>query len=152
VGCSLLLGGTFFWRKAIVSMMHNSLTQPQTPMKIVRSINVPIRQNLAWHEKWEGEDKGVIACWERGRQKAKEAPDSAINAIEGQLVVLPWKGGVEKAIKKSEKFGTYYYLAMWLGLRGDDLDVDTSVETSRTCTVTGMKVIYTADYKKYKEA
>lgn len=121
-------------------------------MKITRSIYEPIRQSLTWFERWEGEDKGIIACWERGREKAKAAPELAARAIEGQLVVLPWKGGVEKAIQKKEKFGTYNYVAMWLGLRGEDLVVDTFEETTLTCTVTGMKVTYTTDLQKYCEA
>lgn len=98
------------------------------------------------------EDNGLIACWERGREKAIEEPELAAKAIVGQLVILPWKGGVEREIKKKEKYGTYRYLAMWQGLRGEDLDIDTSVDSPRVCSVTGMKVIYTSDYEKYKEA
>jgi len=119
-------------------------------MKITRSIAEAIRQNLSWHEQWEGDDKGIIACWERGRQKASEDAVLVASTLQGQLVVLPWKGGVEKAIKKKEKYGTYNYLAMWQGIRGEDLDVDPSVEVSKICTVTGMRVVYTADYEKYK--
>lgn len=121
-------------------------------MKINRSISEPIRQDLSTTLRWGGDDKGLIACWERGRQKATEDPELALNAISGQLVVLPWKGGVEKAIKKKEKYGTYRYLAMWQGLRSEDLSIDTSVEASKICSVTGMMVIYTDDYEKYKEA
>lgn len=81
-----------------------------------------------------------------------EEPELAANAISGQLVVLPWKGGVEKAIKKKEKFGSLRYLAMWQGLRGEDLNIDTSTEPSLICTLTGMKVVFTSDYEKLKEA
>lgn len=112
----------------------------------------PIRQGLSTSERWETDDNGLIACWERGREYAIEHPELAAHAIAGQLVVLPWKGGVERKIKKKEKYGTYRYLAMWQGLRGEDLNIDTSIESHRICSVTGMKVIYTSDFEKYKEA
>ena len=69
-------------------------------MIIFRSLSNPIRQGLTTAERWDREDNGFIACWERGREKAIEEPEIAANAISGQLVVLPWKGGVEKEIKK----------------------------------------------------
>jgi hypothetical protein len=120
-------------------------------MKITRSISEPIRQNLTRNERWDSDDNGLIACWERGREKALEEPGLATSAIVGQLVLLPWKGGVERALKKKEKYGCYNYLAMWQGLRGEDLSIDTSMEVAHLCSVTGMKVIYTSDYDKYKE-
>lgn len=67
-------------------------------------------------------------------------------------MVLPWKGGVEKAIKKKQKFGTLYYLAMWQGLRGEDLNIDLDEETVMRCTATGMNVTFTRDMAKYAEA
>jgi hypothetical protein len=84
-------------------------------MKITRSISEPIRQNLTRNERWDSDDNGLIACWERGREKALEEPGLATSAIVGQLVLLPWKGGVERALKKKEKYGCYNYLAMWQG-------------------------------------
>lgn len=86
-------------------------------MKIYRSIAEPIRQNAKWDERWNSDDDGLIACWERGREKRLEAPALAAQAVDGQLIVLPWKGGVEKATKKKRKYGTLFYLAMWQGLR-----------------------------------
>ncbi len=121
-------------------------------MKIQRSIAEPIRQSTDWNERWAGLDRRLITCWERGREKSLEDPDLAISAKEGQLVVLPWKGGVEKEIKKTQKFGTLYYLAMWQGLRGEDLDIDLSKELTRICTVTGMTVVFTDDLSKYGNA
>ena len=59
------------------------------------------------------------------------------------------KGGVDKKLKIKEKYGSLYYLAQWLGLRGDDLSIDTSKEIELTCTKTGMKIIYTNDSSKY---
>lgn len=121
-------------------------------MKIHRSITEPIREGGTWDERWKAEDNGLIACWERGREKSLEDPSLATQAAAGQLVVLPWKGGVEKAIKKKQKFGTLFYLAMWQGLRGEDLDIDPEEEIVLSCATTGMAVVFTSDMAKYAEA
>ena len=121
-------------------------------MRVHRTISKSIRENATWEERWNGPDQGVIACWERGREKSQEDPALAKLAQSGQLVVLPWKGGVEKAVKKNQKYGTLFYLAMWRGLRGEDLDIDLDEEVTLTCTATGMKVIFTSDRAKYAEA
>jgi hypothetical protein len=118
-------------------------------MKIFRSVSEPIRTGLSWEERWGDADRSVLSSWERGREKCLEAPDLATDARNGQLVLLPWKGGIEKAIKKTEKYGVFNYLAMWQGLRGDDLDVDLSQECSLTCSITKMTVIFTSDYNKF---
>ena len=120
-------------------------------MKIRRSKNEPIRQGLSWEERWKGIDEGLIACWERGREKALEDSALAQSAKDGQLIVLPWKGGIEKQIKKKMKYGTLNYLAMWQGLRGDDLQIDTGTEPELTCTVTHMLVVFTKQSSKYAE-
>jgi hypothetical protein len=121
-------------------------------MKIHRSIAEPIRRYVDWEERWNAGDSGLIACWERGREKRIEEPALAEQATGGQLVVLPWKGGVEKAIKKKQKFGTHNYLAMLQGLRNEDLNIDTAEETILTCAATGMVVVFTSDMTKYAEA
>ena len=121
-------------------------------MRIHRSITEPIREGGTWDERWNAEDNGLIACWERGREKRQEDPSLAAQAAAGQLVVLPWKGGVEKAIKKKQKFGTLFYLAMWQGLRGDDLNINPTQETALNCSTTGMTVVFTSDMAKYAEA
>lgn len=121
-------------------------------MKLHRSIAEPIRKNASWEVQWNDVDQGLIVCWERGREKRLEDPSLAAQALAGQLVVLPWKGGVEKAIKKKQKLGTMYYLAMWQGLRGEDLDIDPDVEVVLNCTATGMAVVFTNDMAKYAGA
>lgn len=121
-------------------------------MKIHRSITEPIRKGAKWDERWNAEDDGLIACWERGREKRLEDPALAAQAAVGQLVVLPWKGGVEKTIKKAQKFGTLFYLAMRQGLRNEDLNIDTAEEITLTCTTTRMVVVFTGDKAKYAEA
>ena len=72
--------------------------------------------------------------------------------MKGELPPLGWKGGVERKLKAREKIGTLMYLAQWQGLRGEDLDIDTEAEPQHVCTRTGMRVIFTGDYEKYKNA
>ena len=117
--------------------------------RIYRSYKERKREGLSWDEKWKGSDRGMITCWEVGRKIRAEDPEIAKRAENGELPVLGWKGGVEKEIKKGEKYGTFYYLAQWQGLRGEDLDLDLSQEVTLTCTRTGVKVTYTDDIKKY---
>lgn len=120
-------------------------------MRVHHLITEPIRQNLTWNEKWEGTDRGLIACWERGRAKSLEDATLAQQARKGQLIILPWKGGFKKAIKKNQKYGSFYYLAMWQGLRGDDLNIDTGNESTLTCSVTGMIAVFTNDMARLLE-
>ena len=112
----------------------------------------PIRKKLSWEETWEGNDRGLIFCWEVGRNLRQNNPDLAKLAVKGELPVLGWKGGIEKELKKKEKFGTLNYLAQWQGLRGEDLDIDLREEPEVTCSRTGVKVIFTNDLKKYGNA
>lgn len=120
-------------------------------MKVHRLITAPIRQNLTWDEKWESADRGLIACWERGRAKSLEDTMLAQQAHNGQLMILPWKGGFKKAVKKNQKYGSFNYLAMWQGLRGDDLNVDTETESTLTCSVTSMTIVFTNDVSRLLE-
>ena len=120
--------------------------------RIHRSNKESKREGLSWDERWEGKDKGLITCWEVGRELREKEPELASRAESGELPVLGWKGGVEKKTKKSEKFGTLFYLAQWQGLRGDDLAIDLSQESELVCTKTEMRVIYTGDLKKYGNA
>lgn len=116
---------------------------------IYRSNKEPKRLGLTFEEKWRRSDKGLITCWEVGQVKRATNPDLAEKAQNGELPVLGWQGGVERALIKNEKYGTLNYLAQWQGLRGDDLDIDVEVDRELTCTRTGMKVIFTADSSKY---
>ncbi len=118
---------------------------------IFRSCKEAIREMPSFDERWRGPDKGLITCWEVGRKKSLEAPELAERAKNGELPVLGWKGGVEKKIKKREKYGSLNYLAQWQGLRGENLDIDLSEEREIICSKTGMKVVYTGDVAKYTE-
>lgn len=121
-------------------------------MKIARHISEPLRQGMSTGELWANIDDGLIACWERGREKSIEDPELAINARDGQLVPLPWKGGIEKAIKSPTKIGTLRYLAMWQGLRGDSLDIETADEPKLRCSKFNVTVTFTNDPAKYADA
>jgi hypothetical protein len=112
----------------------------------------PRREGLSWHERWDAEDRGVIAAWEVGRELRERGSPLAALAERDELPVLPWKGGVARRIKKTRKYGTLLYLAEWQGLRGDDLAIDLDNEVELTCSKTNMTVIYTLDREKYKEA
>lgn len=118
-------------------------------MKIHRSIAEPLRLDPNWDERWGDVTRGLITSWERGREKSLEDPVLASRALSGELVVLPWRGGVEKATQKQLKYGAFNYLAMWQGLRGEDLNIDVEEETSLTCTATKMTVVFTTDLTKF---
>ncbi len=116
---------------------------------IRRRSSEPRREGLSTEARWKGDDKGLIACWEVGRDLAGTDPTLADRAKDGELPVLGWKGGVDKALKTGKKYGTYRYLAMWQGLRGEDLCIDTASEITLTCSRTGVAVTYTSDAAKY---
>jgi len=116
---------------------------------VKRTIDTPPRTGLTRQALWEGQDKGLIKCWEIGRDRALKFPELAQRCLAGELPVLGWKGGVSRSLKKNEKFGCLKYLAQWQGLRGEDLDIDLSQERTLTCTLTKMIVTFTPDRAKY---
>ena len=117
--------------------------------RIYRSCQEPERGDISWEERWRGNDRGLITCWEIGRKMRVKEPELAKRAENGELPVLGWKGGVEKKVKQGIKYGTLNYLAQWQGLRCEDLDIDLSEERELICSRTGMRVIFTGDLKKY---
>jgi len=110
-----------------------------------RSIDEPIRTGLTWDQSWRGPDSGLIRCWERGRELSKLQPALSERGKRGELVLLPWKGGVESKLA-DEKKGSLQYLAMWQGLRGEDLVVPLSQGTHRVCSRTGQVVVFSQDH------
>ena len=118
--------------------------------RLHRSVHEPIREGLSWNERWMGPDKGLIWCWERGRQKRVEEPELAAQADKGELVVLAWKGGVDKKLKMERKPGTLQYLATWQGLRGKDLELALE-DISIVCTKTGQTVVFSSTLPKDEE-
>lgn len=111
-------------------------------MKISRLINEPIREGLSWHERWDADDNGLIACWENGRELALKNPAKAEQARNGELIRFGWTGGVSEKLKADVFHGSLFYLAKWQGLRGDNLDIDVDADTVLTCTKTGQVVRY----------
>lgn len=120
--------------------------------RIYRPFDTPKREGISWEKRWEGEDKGLITCWEVGRDLREQDKDLASRAEHGELPALDWKGGIEEKIKKGEKYGTLYYLAQLQGLKGEDLNIDLSNEPILICTRTGVRITYTGDLKKYGHA
>ena len=106
-------------------------------------------ENKTWDERWNGADGGLIASWEAGQHLAREMPELAKRARDGELVVLPWKGGVQQRLKTGHKYGTLKYLAMGQGLRGDPLQVALDREVTLKCSRTAMEVTYTPERKKF---
>ncbi len=114
-----------------------------------RSIEEPIRKNLSWEELWKSFDNGLIACWERGREKALGNSELSQSCKNGELPVLVWKGGVDKKIK-GKKYGSLFYLATWQGLRGENLNINHHQDTSITCTKTKVEIIFTSNLLSYE--
>ena len=118
--------------------------------RVYRPVTEPVRTDISWDERWRGPDRGLIFTWELGRRWREQKPEFAAQAERGELPALGWKGGVEKPLSKgTKKYGVHWYIAMWQGLRAEDLDVDPSVETRMVCARTGVPIIYTSDIKKY---
>lgn len=117
-------------------------------MIVSRSISEPIINPSDWDKRWGSREAGLITSWNRGREMAIEYPVLANNARDGQLISLPWKGGVEQKIQKNIKYGSMFYLAMWQGLRGEDLYIDLDNEIPITCSNYGVTIIFTNDKNK----
>ena len=119
--------------------------------RVFRSISESIRMNPSYDERWNGDDKGLITCWEVGRKKRESEPSLVEKVENNELPVLGWKGGVDKTLQKKEKFGSLNYLAQWQGLRGEDLNISLSEELAMQCSKTGMMITYTPDSSKYSK-
>ena len=118
--------------------------------RIFRNFAEPDRENLTWEETWKREDKGLIKNYEVGRALGIKNPELVEKAKNGELPVLGYKGGVEKALIKKEKVGALNYIAKWQALRGENLDIDLDKEIVLTCTKTDMIVTFTMDLEKLK--
>lgn len=76
-----------------------SLIYTMTNQRIFRSYKEPIRGKISWRERWQGYDKGLISCWEVGRELREKKPELSKLAKKGELPILGFKGGVRKKIK-----------------------------------------------------
>jgi hypothetical protein len=113
-------------------------------IRLLRSINVPIRDGLSWTEMWRGSDNGLIYCWEKGRKTRANDHELAGRAEKGELVSLGWKGGITTKLQTGSKRGTLRYLATWQGLRGEDLDLALDKERIIKCSKTGQIVVFSS--------
>lgn len=121
-------------------------------MIIERSITEPIRHEISQCERWQAADKGLIACWENGRQQTLAYPAIAALARAGELPSLDWKGGVSGPLKSGKKIGTHFYYATWLGLRGENLRIDTETTYIVCCSRFGVTVTFTGQLEDYANA
>jgi hypothetical protein len=117
-------------------------------MQFKREFSEPKRTNLSYAEAWEGDDLGVISAWERGREKRNEDLELTQKVLQGELVELPWKGGIDKPIKSKTKYGSLLYLAMLQGIKGGNLQIDTEIEVVLVCSRTGTPVTFTSNLNK----
>jgi len=120
--------------------------------RLYRSYSEPKRTEISWEERWRGADRGLINCWEIGRELRIKKPDLAKLAEAGELPKLGWKGGIDPKTMIKERIGTLHYLAQWQGLRGEDLNIDLAEEPILVCTRTGAQVTFTGDIEKYRDA
>lgn len=123
-------------------------------MKVYKSIDEPIRENISLEETWNSQDGGLIHCWELGRKRATRNPEEATRAIKGELLPLGWKGGIKPSLdingneikpKYKFKLGSFKYLAEYTGLIGADLDLDTDLDYIVICSRFGITVEFTAN-------
>lgn len=120
-------------------------------MRITAAAAFPPSQPGDWTARWEGQDHGLIAAWFAGREYAQHAPDVAEQARRGVLVALPFKRGATTPVK-GMRWGTLLYVAMWQGMRGEDLDIDPTADVRLTCSSTGGAITYTLDSRRWREA
>jgi len=78
---------------------------------------------------------------------AQEQPELAAAALRGELPPLVWTGGLRKRLVSGRKYGSLQYLAMWQGLRGDPLHIDTDENVLITCARHGTTVTFTDDLR-----
>lgn len=114
-------------------------------MFVSRQIDRPPPQHEDWDARWGTLERTIVTCWLVGIDFARQAPDVAIAASRGELPVLPWKGGVDIAPKTLAKVGALQYLAMWQGLRREDLAINLDQEVEQACSRTGVVVTFTGN-------
>lgn len=98
----------------------------------------------------DGPDRGLINAWLAGLEKRKEWPEVIAKVSAGELPPLPFRGGIAEEIQTKKKVGHLWYVAMWHGLRGDDLNLSTGAELVMVCSRTGVSVLFTIDQEKLK--
>jgi len=119
--------------------------------RIFRSISTPIEKVDSYEERNNGADRGLINAWQVGRELGKREPELVECALRGELLPLDFKGGINKVIKR-DKIGSLLYLAKWQGLRGEDLDLNLHDDVVMVCSKFDVKVTFTLDFDRLKDA
>lgn len=128
-------------------------------MRVRASAQIPPQLGSLYEDRFGTAEHTLISCWLRGLELrsdeaasglgGKNAAKSVVQAaIAGELPILPWKGGIAKPTKQKTRLGATQYLAMWQGLRGQDLDIDLSTEHQVTCSRFLVAVTFTMDPAK----
>lgn len=107
---------------------------------LVESAPVP---HQTYAERWEGPDGGLVAAWRQGLLMRELRPDWVQAADQNELPELPWRGGGSEVIK-GKRMGTWLYLAMWQGLRGEALDINTAEPLEMQCARTRVTTLFRA--------
>ncbi|WP_423459916.1 hypothetical protein [Ottowia sp. VDI28] len=121
-------------------------------MLVECSASSPPTAEANFEKRVNGPDGGMVSAWLAGRELSSQRPDLAAAATANELPILAFAGGVERKIKLQEKLGALQYVAMWQGLRGDDLRVNLSEESVLMCSKHGVRVRFTADWRKLASA
>lgn len=117
-------------------------------MLVTASANHPPAVAGDFQIRINGPDQGLLNAWLVGLEKRESDPELAAKAAAGELPPLPFKGGVEREIKAQNKVGSLWYVAAWMGLRGEDLQLDTEQELQLVCSRTRVPVMYTLNPAK----
>lgn len=119
-------------------------------MKISISVSRALRSETSPSTLWRGDDRGLIQAWEIGRRQAQQKPKLASKACAGELPASDlFQGGYDKRLEASFQYGSLHYYSMWLGWRGQDLEIDTEQEYPVVCSKNRMGVVYTMASDKY---
>lgn len=110
------------------------------------SIASPPPEAIDYDARWATIEAAALTCWHGGQRLRREPgwADARDRAVAGELPILPWRGGVEAdtPAQAASRSGTLQYLAMWQGLRNEDLRIHTDIDTTLTCSRTGAQVTF----------
>lgn len=112
-------------------------------MRLQHQFANPPEEEADFDRRINGPDGGLINAWLAGIAMRRLDRTKAQAAEAGELVPLPYRGGVEKKLKVKTKPGSLLYLAMWRGLRGEGLDLETTQQYTLSCARHGVLVRFT---------
>ena len=112
------------------------------------------------YDKTLGAGNALEICHTTGKEMRNSDPKLAGRAERGELPVLYWPGGFDAEASPPRRFGSFFYLAQWQGLRGEqwhgitgkNRNMSTSHPVGIKCAATGMVTIFTKDARKYLSA